>query len=331
MNAIRQFSNPPGLPMQPPDNCPLDANGVRSCSSTAAAPTVGVANPTTTPVQVFASVPSTAVSNNDGGLQTVALTSTTSTASLVITKASQTPWPSSTPDLQSSGRNSSSNGGVSKGAVAGVAIGMLIVGAVLAFIAAFFLFKKRNRKQNDGVSRGEYSKYAESNPELLMIQQKHLSAGPETNSYFRVSEVPRSIPSPLPIAAQYSAPSDVTSFLPPAASRDEIYQRVSSLFRQIHRHIETYYRDVHASITPSMGPELARFGAKGMNMAELLQDCSQPTTVLKHALVAYVLGITGPMNEQTGETLFPEELSNTRTPHGDMSISGMFSQVFSIR
>tara|TARA_R110002003_G_scaffold41_3_gene2831 strand:- start:18690 stop:19328 length:639 start_codon:yes stop_codon:yes gene_type:complete len=61
-----------------------------------------------------------------------------------------------------------------------------------------------------------------------------------------------------------------------------------------------------------MEPELIRFGVKDVNMAELLQDCSNPTTALKHALMAYVLDITGPKKGDEGETLFPDELDSAR-------------------
>jgi hypothetical protein len=141
-----------------------------------------------------------------------------------------------------------------------------------------------------------------------MMQQK--SAG-RNSPYVQVSQTP--LPAPIPAAAApplpVQQPDVLASILPAAAHENEVQGRVAALFNQIHRHVETYYRDVHASITPSMEPELIRFGAKDVNMAELLQDCSIPTTALKHALVAYILGITSPKKGDGGETLFPEELN----------------------
>jgi hypothetical protein len=61
-----------------------------------------------------------------------------------------------------------------------------------------------------------------------------------------------------------------------------------------------------------MEPELARFGAKHVDMVELLQDCSNSTTALKHALVAYILSTTSPKKESDVVTLFPEELEKAR-------------------
>jgi len=128
--------------------------------------------------------------------------------------------------------------------------------------------------------------------------------------YVQVSQTPL----PPPVAAAAPAPVQqppkdiVGSILPAAAHDSEIESRTSALFSAIHRHIDTFYRDAHASITPSMEPDLIRFGAKDVNMAELLQDCSSPTTAIKHALAAYVLDITGPRSGDEGETLFPKEL-----------------------
>ncbi|KAI4626823.1 hypothetical protein J4E83_003976 [Alternaria metachromatica] len=114
-----------------------------------------------------------------------------------------------------------------------------------------------------------------------------------------------------PAAVANESSKDVTSFLPPAADDDEVWNGVSHLFSMMHEHIDQFYRDVHACITPSMEPSIAKFGIKDVDMAELLQECSSPTAALKHALVAYVLGITGPKQKEDREgTLFPEELAH---------------------
>jgi hypothetical protein len=191
----------------------------------------------------------------------------------------------------------------------------LIIGAALAFAAAFFFFKRRNDKNNNSKARDGsvgYNTYADSTPELVMMQK---SVG-RNSPYVQVSQtpLPAPMPAPAPAPTQQSNSSDaIAGILPAAAHESEVQGRIAALFNQIHRHVETYYRDVHASITPSMEPELVRFGAKDVNMAELLQDCSNPTTALKHALVAYIIGITSPKkSDDDGETLFPEELNGAR-------------------
>jgi hypothetical protein len=144
-----------------------------------------------------------------------------------------------------------------------------------------------------------------------MMQQK--SAG-RNSPYVQVSQTPLQAPIPTTVPLQpVQQPDVLASILPAVAQEKEVQGRVAALFNQIHRHVEIYYRDVHASITPSMEPELIRFGAMDVNMAELLQDCSSPTTALKHALVAYIIGISSPKRGDSGETLFPEELNGLRS------------------
>ncbi|RAR02957.1 hypothetical protein DDE82_005513 [Stemphylium lycopersici] len=209
--------------------------------------------------------------------------------------------------------------GLSAGAIVGISIGTLIVGAALAFVAAFFLFKRRNKQRNVNVGGTGYTTYGDSAPELDMMQKSVGSLGGRHSPYVQVSQTPMpahrppppAMPAPMPV--QNMAPIDSAAFLPPPAKDREVCVRVSALFERIHEHIESYYRDVHASITQSMEIEIASFGAEGMSMTEILQECSSSTTALKHALVSYVMNITAPKNSGDDvDTLFPEEISSTR-------------------
>ncbi|KAG9185907.1 hypothetical protein G6011_07238 [Alternaria panax] len=207
---------------------------------------------------------------------------------------------------------------LSAGEVTGVAIGTFILGAILAYIAALFLFKQRNKHKSTNVGRKEYPSYADSAPDLAMMQSKSASSLVRRHDpYVQVSQTP--IPAPLaahppsPISAPVFIPTNaaqnVTAFLPPAADNEEVWNRVSHLFASMHEHVENHYRDVKAVITPSMEPEIGEFGAKEVDMAELLEECSNSTAALKHALVAFVLDITGPKQKDENEgTLFPVEL-----------------------
>lgn len=93
------------------------------------------------------------------------------------------------------------------------------------------------------------------------------------------------------------------TFLPTPASPTEIHSRVTCLFAQIHTHISTFYRDVHASITPSMHSDLAHF-SPDVDIPCLLRNTSTPTVVLQHVLTAYMLRITDP----DGGEIWPREL-----------------------
>lgn len=231
------------------------------------------------------------------------------------------------PAIGNAEASSSSGSSLSTGAVAGIAIAMLFAGAAIAFLVAFFLFKRRNRKRDPNVSAAAYNSYADSTPELVMMQ-KSTGLGGRSSPYVQVSQTPLPPPAPVPVAAlpPVQQSPDSTSFLPAPASERDVYSKVSALFNQIHRHVDTYYRDVHASITSSVEPELARFGGQGVNMVELLQECSNPTTALKHALVAYILGMTGPRKDGEGETLFPDSLNDTRIASANTNSSGTYKR-----
>jgi hypothetical protein len=216
-----------------------------------------------------------------------------------------------------------SNDGVSKGAVAGIAIATCVLGAAIASLIAFLLFKKRNRKGKPGLtsSSSRYMSYADSSPELI-VESKNAMQSP----YTRVLQAP--VPGPVPESVHPTpTPDTLLAFLPIVADSSIVQSRVLALFDQIYHHVDVYYRDVHASITPSMEPNLAHFSTQDVNMAELLQICARPTVALKHALGTWVLGITGPKGGYQEDTVFPEQLQRDR---GDRpSAKGMLLMAFS--
>jgi hypothetical protein len=132
------------------------------------------------------------------------------------------------------------------------------------------------------------------------------SAG-RNSPYVQVSQTP--LPAPIPIPQ----PPSPLSFLPSPAHDSDIANRIQNTWNAIHRHIDTYYRDVHASITPSMSAALSSFGAQDVDMAALLSECTSPTTALRHALTGYVVGITGPGGD---EGVWPGELDSTTLQNG---------------
>lgn len=232
------------------------------------------------------------------------------TTDVVMTSARATPQATITdpPEAQSASEGNKS-GGISNGAVAGIAIGTCVVGAVIAFIVAWLLFKRRDKKFMEKTCPSGYPIYADSSPELVMVQKSAFNGSP----YVQVSQTqmrtPVPVPARVPIASPQSVNDALVGVLPPEASEHDVGTRITALFAEVKRHVDTYYRDVHASMTPSMDSDLASFG-KDVDMLELLQNCPHPTVALQHALVAFVLSITGP-RKGTGEpTLWPSELTN---------------------
>lgn len=265
-------------------------------------------------------ITSTVGTNLDGGVWTSFFTVTPTT---VFAEPTTTTTPSVVTDVseaQATSKSSSSDSGISKGAVAGIAIGTCIVGAAIAFIVAWLLFKRRDRKFVQKTCPSGYPIYADSSPELVMVQKSAATGSP----YVQVSQTQMRTPVPVPARVLPSPTGGALTGLPPAAGEHDVQTRVSALFEQIHRHIDTYYRDVHASITPSMDYDLASFG-KGVDVLELLQNCSQPTVALRHALVAFVLGIAGPKTEGFKQTLWPDELTRCLCLEQNVPSPGMAS------
>ncbi|KAF2262390.1 hypothetical protein CC78DRAFT_569831 [Lojkania enalia] len=199
--------------------------------------------------------------------------------------------------------SSGGSDGVSKGAVAGIAIATAIIGAAIAFIVAFILFKHRKRSSHQVYgSMPEYTALSKGGP-TPYVQVSHV---PPPTSAAAIIPATQITPSPDSLAPDFAA-----SILPPPADDRMVSSRASVLFGQIQAHVENFYRDVHASITPSMEGDLARFGAGNMEMIELLQSSSSPTYAIKHALTSYVLTITSPEGDEES-TLFPPQIAGVK-------------------
>ncbi|CAI6260950.1 unnamed protein product [Periconia digitata] len=204
------------------------------------------------------------------------------------------------------------NQGVAPGAVAGIAIATTILGAALAFVAAFFIFKRRQ------TSRKEYKDARTTTPELIAS----LKGEGNHRSYISISQsitklpgvAPAAIPGPkgdFDLANLANSSDFLTGILPMAADENTVTNRCATLFNQILRHVETYYRDVHATMTPSMESDLARFGSDSLNMVDMLQDSSMPTFAIKHALSGFIMSIVSPEGEEQA-TLFPSEIAGLK-------------------
>jgi hypothetical protein len=239
--------------------------------------------------------PETAVA---GHTSTAVLHTTHRTVSEVIVPQTQTPAATSVATVSTTQKSN----GVSTGAVAGIAIGTCILGAAIALVVAFLIFKRRKRSSTSGLSA-----YG-STPELVA-----LSKGP-TPFVQEISQV--SAPN-VAAAVTVKRDMDLTDLskssdflagvLPQTADDQAVRSKVSMLFNQIQQHVENFYRDVHASITPSMESDLTRFGTPGIDMMELLQSASMPTVAIKHALMGYVLRISSPEGDEA--TLFPGDVT----------------------
>ena len=195
--------------------------------------------------------------------------------------------------------------GVSKGAVAGIAISTAIIGAAIALFAAFFFLKRRRR-----TSGHPYSDFA---PEFV----SHVNV--KNTPYVQISQS-SAPPPPVLAAASHSEKRDLdlanlsnssdflAGVLAPAADEQSVQNKVAALFKRFQDHVDSYYRDVHATMTPSMESDLARFGD---DLIEIVENSSVPTVAIKHALAGYILNIVSPEAEDQA-TLFPAEIAGLK-------------------
>lgn len=305
-------------------NCELNPDDSR-CGAQAELPTTRVvAAPTMTVYTTDAASPtqqtladgigavtvSTVITNDDGSSYTRVSTfiptsaSTTTRAPTVVTDPPEAHGATAV--------EAGNNSGLTKGAIAGLAIGTCIAGAVIAFFAAWFIFKRRDRKLMQKTCLSGYPIYDDSSPELVMVQKSAAAGSP----YVSVSQTQMRTPVPIPARTPAASGDPLAGVVPACASDQEVQNRIAALFTHLHRHIDTFYRDVHASITPSMDDDFAAFG-HDVDMRALLQNTSQPTVPLKHALVAYALRLTdppgGPANDY--QSLWPAALANALAVH----------------
>jgi hypothetical protein len=193
--------------------------------------------------------------------------------------------------------------GVSPGAVAGIAIATAIVGAAIAFFAAFMLFKRRRPSRHGHTESSTNFITKGDQPSYVQVSQ----VGPPPILAAAIPTSNRSID-----LSDLSHSSDfLAGVLPPAADEQTVKSRVTALFDQILQHVDSFYRDVHATLTPSMENDLKKFDNSSVNLAEELEHSSMPTIAIKHALVGYILSIVAPEAEQQS-TLFPAEVAGLR-------------------
>ncbi|KAL5385935.1 hypothetical protein DPSP01_004371 [Paraphaeosphaeria sporulosa] len=231
------------------------------------------------------------------------LATTVSGSTAEPTIAVETSVPSVAAGTANGNNGSGGGGGMSPGAVAGIAVATAIVGAAIAFFAAFVLFKRRRPSRHG---------HSESSTNFI-------SKG-EQPSYVQISQV-----GPPPVLAAAILPTNrgvdlsdlshssdfLAAVLPPAADEQAVKSRVTAVFGQILQHVNDFYRNVHATLTPSMGNDLKKFCDSSVNLAEELEHSSMPTIAIKHALVGYLLSIIAPEAEQQS-TLFPAEVAGLR-------------------
>ncbi|KAF2190742.1 hypothetical protein K469DRAFT_733408 [Zopfia rhizophila CBS 207.26] len=276
---------------------PIDA------TNPAATPATSILINPETPTPSFGESPSPGIPTTSQFGNSVDITATISQTTPNSVSQSQTGSAAAASRTSSDGSISSPSqkaDGVSKGAAAGIAIATAIVGAAIAFFIAWLLFKRRNR------SRG-ISPY-DSTPEFVPISKvdPHVT---QTTLVPLATAAANGTKQDLNLADLSHSSNFLAGVLPQTADDTTVSEKTSVLFDQIQLHVENFYRDVHATITPSMESGLARFGTGTESLVELLQGVSRPTVAIKHALMAFVWSIVSPEGGKDA-ALFPRDVAD---------------------
>ena len=219
----------------------------------------------------FAYTPSVTVSTV-GALNTTS--STPPATSSNVTTSTGTAQSTATSSLSPTGSKSpdKSNGDLSKGAVAGIAVGCAIIGALITVGVLFFLMKdKLQKKHRSGTTSSRQPGYSGSN------QPGYLSGA--------TLRSPRSDRDKGRTVEQSVEEATVETILEQPKDDGSVKQSVAALFKAIEDHAENYYVD-----TPARG----------------VRTTKEPTTRAKHLPT----GITA-QNDVEFELLLADRLSRS--------------------
>lgn len=206
-------------------------------------------------------------------------------AALDSTNVSQTSSSASTSRGSSASNTATTrpaaSSGISTAALAGAAVGCLILGALIAGLIAFFILKKRSRSRDRYVSRDTY------------VPTASPAYGGEKGT---------------PMVSIASVPN--MDFLPQQADDAEVKRKLSTVLDQIDQHVENFYGNRAASMSPNWEAEISRFETNELSLplAACFQNSNVPMTLIKHCLAYHVFNLTMSPGEH-GTPLLPPEMA----------------------
>lgn len=191
-----------------------------------------------------------------------------------ITMAPAAPDPTSGTDASVG----NSSGGLSTAAKAGIAVGAVVVVAILAAALFWKFCYQRKKSARRGVPVSPYGPARADN------------SGP-INSNAAEKGLP-TVGGAVLLRSD-SSPSESATLLPQQADDATIQSRFSTLFDQIELHAENFYKDASPMIPPQTEAALSRYDTPylGAPLAARLEESPRATTILKHVL-AYEIAAT---------------------------------------
>lgn len=206
-------------------------------------------------------------------------TAAPSTATTVSPGNSIIDTPAKSTDASSKGRTLQA---VSNGAIAGVAVGCFIVGALVGALVCCFLFKKR-------------------------LQRNRYAA---RSTYLTGPEPPYDGEKGTPMVSIASVGG--LDFLPQQADDAEVQRKLSTVIDQIDQHVENFYSNREIRLDAALEDDLFDFETPGLAqpLAVCFTNTTHPTILIKHCLAFLIFNLTLAPGEGT-QPLLPAELAST--------------------
>jgi hypothetical protein len=123
------------------------------------------------------------------------------------------------------------------------------------------------------------------------------------------TEEEEKLPLSRPRAAFADPKSSIDAFLPQQADDATIRQKVLIVFDQVELHVDNFYADNAVELTPEQEAGMSKFGTPMLSepLAALLETSKRKTTLIKHCLAFYVVGLVSPTKRS--RVLLPYELA----------------------
>lgn len=203
-----------------------------------------------------------------------------SSSSSTSALASQSVEPISSPSTSNVPKSSS---GVAPGAVAGIAIAMLIVGGLIVGLVLFFLFRRRQKRSN--------------------VQQYNHPGG-----YYATGNEKG------PTVAASAVPGGINDILPQPVEDDAITGELSKIRDQIKNHIRTHYDfgQVHGAVDDSQFVQLA--GDSGLKTSVLVNGLNNSSPGNEFPRLFLAWAILSRCSADRHPTLLPTEVTGVPPP-----------------
>lgn len=102
---------------------------------------------------------------------------------------------------------------------------------------------------------------------------------------------------------------NIDTFLPQQADDASIRQKVLILFDQVELHVDNFYSENSAQLTPEQEGKVSKFGTSVLTkpLAAVLETSPKKVTLIKHCLAYWMANLISPSSPSRG--LLPYELS----------------------